>query len=205
MLAGGAEAVVTPMAIAGFGSMRAMSTRNDQPTTASRPWDRDRDGFVLAEGAAILILEDYEFASRRGARIYGELCGLRHVFGRLPHDDAGARRAAAPPRRWTFCLKGRARAPRAGRLHQRARHQHTGGRRTRGRGRQNGFRSCCQIGLGSSTKSMIGHTLGAAGAVESVISLKALTTGVVPPTINLDNPSDGCDLDFVPKTAPRKT
>ena len=203
MVAGGAEAVVTPMAIAGFASMRAMSTRNDDPGAASRPWDRDRDGFVLAEGAAILILEDYEFAERRGARIYGEVCG----YG--TSSDAYHMTTPAPGGRGAaesmdYCLKdARVRPEQVGYVNAHGTSTPAGDE-LEAEAIKKVFGATAKTLWVSSTKSMTGHTLGAAGAVESVISLKALTTGVVPPTINLDNPSDGCDLDFVPKTAREK-
>ena len=203
MVAGGAEAVVTPMAIAGFGSMRAMSTRNADPTAASRPWDRDRDGFVLAEGAAILILEDYEFAARRGARIYGEVCGYGtssdafHMTTPAP----GGRGAATSMQ---YCLTdARVRPEQVGYINAHGTSTPAGDE-LEAEAIKKVFGDSAGSTWVSSTKSMIGHTLGAAGAVESVICLMALTTGVVPPTINLDHPSEGCDLDFVPKTAREK-
>ena len=204
MLAGGSEAVVTPMAIAGFGSMRAMSTRNDTPVAASRPWDRDRDGFVLAEGAAVLVLEDYEYAARRGARIYGEVCGYGtssdayHMTTPAP----GGRGAAESMR---YCLAdGRVRPEQVDYVNAHGTSTPAGDE-LEAEAVKTVFGDSAKSIWVSSTKSMIGHTLGAAGAVESVICLKALTTGVVPPTINLDHPSDGCDLDFVPHTAREKT
>ena len=203
MVAGGAEAVVTPMAIAGFASMRAMSTRNDNPTAASRPWDRDRDGFVLSEGAAIVTLEDYEYASRRGARIYGELLGYgsssdaHHMTTPAP----GGRGAAESMR---YCLEDARVRPEQIQYINAHGTSTPAGDELETEAIKAVFGDYARGLWVSSTKSMIGHTLGAAGAVESVICLKAMQTNVVPPTINLDNPSDDCDLDYVPKTAREK-
>jgi 3-oxoacyl-[acyl-carrier-protein] synthase II len=202
-LAGGAEAVVTPMAIGGFAAMRALSTRNDQPQLASRPWDRDRDGFVLAEGAGLLILEDYEHAAKRGARIYAEVCGYGvssdayHMTSPAPGGEGAARAMKA-------CLDD-ARLNADVVEYVNAHGTSTpAGDELETHAIKTVFGAHAKNLWVSSTKSMIGHTLGAAGAVESVICLKALQTGVVPPTINLDSPSDDCDLDYVPKVAREK-
>jgi 3-oxoacyl-[acyl-carrier-protein] synthase II len=203
MVAGGTEAVVTPMAIAGFASMRALSTRNDNPQAASRPWDRDRDGFVLSEGAATLILEDYEYASARGARIYAEIVGYGvssdayHMTSPAP-GGAGAAMAmrnaledgALKPEQIDYINAHGTSTPAGDELETEA--------------VKSVFGDHAKKLWVSSTKSMIGHTLGAAGAIESVITIKALTTNTAPPTINLDNPSADCDLDYVPKTAREK-
>jgi 3-oxoacyl-[acyl-carrier-protein] synthase II len=200
MVAGGAESVVTPMAIGGFAAMRALSTRNDSPTTASRPWDRDRDGFVLSEGAAVLILEDYEYASQRGARIYAEVCGAGsssdayHMTSPSP-GGAGAAQAM------TWALKD------AGVRPDQIDYINAHGTSTpvgdelETQAVKSVFGDHAKKLWISSTKSMIGHTLGAAGAVESVICIQAMNSSLVPPTINLDNPSPDCDLDYVPKVA----
>lgn len=203
MIAGGSEAVVTPMAIGGFNSMRALSTRNDNPTAASRPWDRDRDGFVLAEGCGILILEDFEAASQRGAKIYAELCGFGlssdayHMTSPSPGGVGAAQSMAMSlkdaritPDKVDYINAHGTSTPAGDEIETEA--------------VKRVFGDHAKKLWVSSTKSMIGHTLGAAGAVESVISIQALVTGVVPPTINLDNPSEDCDLDYVPKMAREK-
>lgn len=200
MISGGVEAAVTPLAIAGFSSMRALSARNDEPTKASRPFDRNRDGFVLAEGGAILILEDYEHASRRGAKIYAELTGYgassdAYHMTSPPSDGAGAAMAMK------MALKNAALEPnKIGYINAHGTSTPTG----------DGIESTAiKYVFGdhakklwvSSTKSMTGHGLGAAGALESVYSLLALKNQIAPPTINLDSPSEDCDLDYVPHHA----
>ncbi len=203
MVVGGTEAVVTPMAIAGFSSMRALSTRNDNPEAASRPWDRDRDGFVLSEGAGMLILEDYEYASQRGARIYAEVCGYGsssdayHMTSPAP-GGAGAAQAMK-----YSLLDARLNPEQVGYINAHGTSTNAGDE-LETQAIKTVFGSHAKKVWISSTKSMIGHTLGAAGAIESVISIQVLATNTVPPTINLDNPSDGCDLDYVPKTAREK-
>lgn len=200
MIAGGSEAVVCPMAIAGFSAMRALSTRNDQPQLASRPWDRDRDGFVLSEGSATLILEDFEHASRRGAKIYGELVGYGASADayHMTSPSVGGEGAAMA---MMLALRDAGLTP-----------QHVGYINAHGTSTPVGdeietqairrvFGSHADNLWVSSTKSMTGHTLGAAGALESVFSLMTLSTGIVPPTRNLEHPSPDCDLDFVPQTA----
>ena len=203
MVAGGSEAVVTPMAVAGFSSMRALSTRNDAPTTASRPWDRDRDGFVLSEGVAMVVLEDYEYARQRGARIYAEVCGYgtsSDAFHMTSPSPGGVGAAQS----MSYCLED-----------ARIRPEQVDYVNAHGTSTPQGdeleteaikkvFGDYARKIWVSSTKSMTGHTLGAAGAVESVISILALTDSVVPPTINLDHPSEDCDLDYVPTTAREK-
>ncbi len=203
MIAGGAEAVVTPMAIAGFASMRAMSTRNDNPTAASRPWDRDRDGFVLAEGCGILILEDYEHAAQRGAKIYCEIMGAGsssdayHMTSPSPGGEGAARAMKA-------CLEDAQVSPESVDYINAHGTSTPAGDELESEAVKSVFGAHAKKLWVSSTKSMTGHTLGAAGAVESVICIQALMTGIVPPTINLDNPSPDCDLDYVPKTAREK-
>jgi 3-oxoacyl-[acyl-carrier-protein] synthase II len=203
MIAGGSEAVVTPLAIAGFASMRALSTRNDHPEAASRPWDRDRDGFVLSEGVGILVLEDYEYAAQRGARIYAEVCGYgtsSDAYHMTSPSPGGA--GAAQAMNW--CLKDARVAPeKIGYINAHGTSTPAGDE-LETQAIKSVFGESAKKVWVSSTKSMIGHTLGAAGAVESVISIQALATGTVPPTINLDNPSDDCDLDYVPKVAREK-
>lgn len=203
MVVGGSEAVVTPMAIAGFSSMRALSTRNDHPEAASRPWDRDRDGFVLSEGVGMLILEDYEYASQRGARIYAEVCGYgtsSDAYHMTSPAPGGA--GAAEAMRW--CLKDARVAPdQVGYINAHGTSTPAGDE-LETQAIKTVFGDHARKLWVSSTKSMIGHTLGAAGAVESVIAIQTLVTNTVPPTINLDNPSDDCDLDYVPKVAREK-
>lgn len=203
MIAGGAEAVVTPMAIGGFAAMRALSTRNDNPSAASRPWDRDRDGFVLAEGVGVLVLEDYEHASKRGARIYAEVCGYGassdayHMTTPSPGGEGASRAMKA-------CLEdARIRPEQVDYINAHGTSTPAGDELETEAVKRIFGDHAKKVWI-SSTKSMIGHTLGAAGAVESVICTQAMATSIVPPTINLDNPSDDCDLDYVPKVAREK-
>jgi 3-oxoacyl-[acyl-carrier-protein] synthase II len=200
MIAGGAEAAVCPLAIGGFASMRALSTRNDQPRMASRPFDRDRDGFVLSEGAAILVLEDYEHAARRGARIYAEVSGYgttsdaNHMTNPAPGGAGGAeamrlalKDALVNPEQVQYINAHGTSTPVGDGLESQAIKTVFGDHAKR-------------IWV-SSTKSMTGHSLGAAGAIESVFSIMALKENIAPPTINLENPSEDCDLDYVPLQA----
>ena len=200
MVAGGAEYSTCGTAMGGFCSARAMSTRNDEPEKASRPWDRDRDGFVLSDGAGVLVVEDYEHAKARGARIYCELVGFGmsgdafHMTS-PPEDGDGARRsmvaaladAKVNPDQVQY-VNAHATSTGVGDIAE-----------------VNAIKSCfgdhaMKLPV-SSTKSMTGHLLGAAGGVEAIFSILAMRDGVIPPTINLDNPGEGCDLDFVPHTA----
>jgi 3-oxoacyl-[acyl-carrier-protein] synthase II len=196
MLAGGAEATVCPMAIGGFSAMKALSTRNDQPKMASRPFDKDRDGFVLAEGAAILVLEDYEHAARRGARIYAEVSGYgttsdaHHMTNPAPGGAGGAgamrlalKDARISPQQVQYINAHGTSTPAGDGLETQA--------------IKSVFGDHAKKLWVSSTKSMTGHTLGAAGAIESVFSVLALKENIAPPTINLDHPSEDCDLDYV--------
>lgn len=203
MLAGGAESTICPMAVGGFASMKALSTRNDQPELASRPWDQNRDGFVLAEGAATLVLEDYEHAARRGAKIYAEVSGYglsadaHHMTTPAP-EGRGAQQAMhmtlndaqVKPEEIDYINAHGTSTPTGDGLECNA--------------IKSVFKDHAKKLMVSSTKSMTGHALGAAGALESVFSIMALQTGVVPPTINLDEPSPDCDLDFVPLKAKEK-
>ncbi|WP_028292416.1 beta-ketoacyl-ACP synthase II [Oceanobacter kriegii] len=200
MLAGGAEGSSSPLGIAGFAAARAMSTRNDEPEKASRPWDKDRDGFVLSDGAAMLVLESLEHAQARGAKIYGEVVGLgmsddAHHVTSPPEDGSGARKAMEN------ALRDAGVAP-----------EQVGYINAHGTSTQVGdiaetqaiktlFGDHAYKLAVSSTKSMTGHLLGAAGAIEAMITVLALQNGKIPPTINLDNPDEGCDLDYVPHTA----
>ncbi|MCB0341473.1 MAG: beta-ketoacyl-ACP synthase II [Pseudobdellovibrionaceae bacterium] len=200
MIAGGSEATISPLAAGGFAAMKALSTRNSSPETASRPWDVDRDGFVLSEGAAILVLEDFEHAEKRGARIYGELRG----YG--VSSDAYHMSAPSPGG------EGAARAMKSAITNAYLNVEDIGYINAHGTSTPVGDSIETQAIKSvfgdhayklwiSSTKSMTGHTLGAAGAIESVFSLMTLTKSVAPPTINLDSPSEDCDLDYVPGVA----
>jgi 3-oxoacyl-[acyl-carrier-protein] synthase II len=199
MVAGGAEMATSPVPLAAFSSMKALSARNDDPTAASRPWDRDRDGFVLGDGAGVLVLEEYEHAKARGATIYAELAGFGmsgdgyHITS-PPEDGAGAvasmknalRSAAMDPSEVGYINAHGTSTPQGDIAETRA--------------IKTVFGEKPNLAV-SSTKSMIGHLLGAAGSVEAIFSVLAIRDGVLPPTINLDNPDDACDLDYVPGTA----
>jgi 3-oxoacyl-[acyl-carrier-protein] synthase II len=200
MIAGGAEATVTELAMGGFASARALSTRNDDPAGASRPWDRDRDGFVLGEGAGAVVLEEYEHAKQRGARIYCELAG----YG--VSSDAYHMTAPAADGEGAFrCMRNAMRD--AGLGIESIDYINAHGTSTElgdvaetvAVKRLLGERAK-QVAV-NSTKSMTGHLLGAAGGVEAVFSILALVNQVSPPTINLQNPDPQCDLDYVPNTA----
>jgi 3-oxoacyl-[acyl-carrier-protein] synthase II len=193
VVAGGTEAVIHPLPIAGFASMRAMSTRNDEPERASRPWDKGRDGFVLGEGAGIVVLERADHARARGARIYARLAGAGLTSDGYdivqPHPDGdGAVRAIKA------ALRDAALDP-ADVTHVNA---HATSTPVGDMGEIRGLhRALGDHPVITSTKSMTGHLLGAAGAVESIATILAVTNGLVPPTINLDDPDDGLDLDVV--------
>ncbi len=202
VIAGGAEASITPLGVAGFAVMRALSTRNDEPQKASRPFDRDRDGFVVGEGAGILVLEEYERAKARGARIYAEIVGYAatddafhitapHECGegayecmRLALEDAGIN-----PDEVDYINAHGTSTPLNDTIETQAIKRLFG---------EHAYRIKV-----SSNKSMIGHLLGAAGAVEAIASIKTIETGIIPPTINLENPDPECDLDYVPNSAVR--
>ena len=199
-VAGGSEAAIVPLGIGGFAAMKALSTRNDEPTKASRPWDKDRDGFVMGEGAGIIVLEELEHAKKRGARVYAEVVGYGmtadayHMSAPLPNHEQAQRSM-------------RIALERAGLNASDVDYINAHGTSTP-MGDVAEVRAVKAV-LGehakstpvSSTKSMTGHLLGAAGVVETIVCVKAIQTGVVPPTINLDNPGEECDLDFVPHTA----
>ena len=196
MLAGGAEMATTRSGIAAFSSARALSTRNDEPEKASRPWDKERDGFVLSDGAGVLVLEGLEHAKARGATIYGEVVG----FGMS--DDA--HHITAPPADGDGAARSMANALRdAGLKPEEVDYINAHGTSTlvgdvaEVAAVKAVFGGHAQKLAMSSTKSMTGHLLGAAGAVEAIFSVLALRDGILPPTINLDNPDEGCDLDFV--------
>jgi 3-oxoacyl-[acyl-carrier-protein] synthase II len=199
-IAGGAEAGSSPAGMAGFCQARALSTRNDDPKRASRPWDKDRDGFVLGDGAGVLVLEEYEFAKARGARIYGELIGLgmsgdAYHITLPPEDGNGARRAMQN------ALKDAGINPEDVDYVNAHGTSTPAGDVAEATAVKGAFGDYARKLPVSSTKSMTGHLLGAAGGIEAVFSLLALRDQVIPPTINLENPGEGCDLDFVPHTA----
>jgi 3-oxoacyl-[acyl-carrier-protein] synthase II len=200
MVAGGSEMATSPTGLGGFAAARALSTRNDEPERASRPWDKDRDGFVLSDGAGALVLESLEHAQARGARIYAEIVGFGmssdafHMT--LPPDDAsGARRcmqlamkdAGVNPDEVSYINAHGTSTP-AGDVAETTAVKHALGD------------AASKVAV-SSTKSMLGHQLGAAGSVEAVLCILAIRDQVAPPTINLENPGEGCDLDYVPNTA----
>ena len=200
MVAGGAEYATAGTAIGGFCSARALSQRNDEPTKASRPWDKDRDGFVLSDGAGVLVIEEYEHAKKRGARIYCELTGFGmsadayHMTAPSESGEGGARCMVA-------AMKD-ARLDSAQVQYINAHGTSTpAGDIAEVQGIKSTFGEHAKKLMVSSTKSMTGHLLGAAGGVEAIFSILAMRDNVIPPTINLDNPGEGCDLDFVPNTA----
>jgi 3-oxoacyl-[acyl-carrier-protein] synthase II len=198
MVAGGAEATISPLGLGGFAAMRALSTRNDDPQTASRPWDRDRDGFVLGEGAGVVVLEEYEFAKARGARIYAELVG----YGRS--GDAGHMTAPnmdGPRRAMVSALRNAQINP------DQVDYLNAHGTSTplgdinETQAIKAGFGEHAKSLVVSSTKSMTGHLLGGAGGIESVFTVLSLYEQKAPPTINLHNPDPECDLDYCANTA----
>ena len=200
MIAGGAEMAFTTLGLGSFGQAKALSLRNDEPERASRPWDRDRDGFVMAEGAGAIVLEEYEQARARGARIYAELIGFgmsgdAHHITAPPEDGEGARLAMSsairdagiPPSEVDY-INAHATSTGLGDLAETIAIKRALGEHAK------------KVAV-SSTKSMTGHLLGAAGVVEAIFSILAIRDGILPPTINLENPDEGCDLDYVPRTA----
>ena len=203
MLAGGSEAVITPLTIGGFCSMKALSTRNAEPTRASRPFDKDRDGFVMGEGAGIMVLESLEHAKRRGAKIYAEIVGYGmsadayHITQPAPEGEGAVRSmrlalqdANVAPNQVDYINAHGTSTP-AGDLNETLAIKAVFGDHAR------------SLAV-SSTKSMTGHLLGAAGGIESVITVLAIAQGLLPPTINYETPDLECDLDYVPNTARRR-
>jgi 3-oxoacyl-(acyl-carrier-protein) synthase len=203
MIAGGAEAGVLPIGVAGFASMKALSTRNDEPERASRPFDRERDGFVMAEGGGAVVLEAESYARSRGARIYGELIGYGstddafHITapseggeGAVRSMRIALRKAECEPSDIDYVNAHGTSTPANDRLETVA--------------LKTVFGAIAGDVPVSSTKSMTGHMLGAAGVVEAIVCLKAIEDGIVPPTINYDYPDPECDLDYIPNTARRK-
>jgi 3-oxoacyl-[acyl-carrier-protein] synthase II len=202
MIAGGAEYSTTGTAIGGFCSARALSTRNDEPTKASRPWDKDRDGFVLSDGAGVLVLEEYEHAKARGARIYAELVGFG-MSGDAYHMTAPSENGEGAARCMVNAIKDAA-LDRSDVQYINAHGTSTpAGDVAETEAMKTCFGDHAKKLMVSSTKSMTGHLLGAAGGVEAIFSVLAIHDGVIPPTINLDAPGEGCDLDYVPHTARR--
>ena len=200
MITGGSEAAITRMGLGGFAAMRALSTRNDDPTRASRPFDRDRDGFVLSEGAGILVLEAEEIAVARGARIYAELLGYG-MSADGTHITAPDEEGRGAKRAMEHCLAD-AQAPIDSVDYVNAHGTSTGlGDLAETKAMKHVFGPHAQKFMVSSTKSQLGHLLGASGGVELVACALAIRDGVIPPTINLDNPDPECDLDYVPNTA----
>ena len=200
MITGGSEAAITRMGLGGFAAMRALSTRNDDPTRASRPFDRDRDGFVLAEGAGILVVEAEEIALARGARIYAEILGYG-MSADGTHITAPDEEGRGATRAMTLCLAD-ARASTDTVDYINAHGTSTGlGDLAETLAMKNVFGPLAKSIMVSSTKSQLGHLLGASGGVELIASALAIRDGVIPPTINLDHPDEGCDLDYVPNTA----
>ena len=200
MIAGGAEMATSPTGLGGFAAARALSTRNDDPQAASRPWDRDRDGFVLSDGAGVVVLEEYEFAKARGARIYAEVIGFGmsgdayHMTSPAPGGEGAAR-----------CMRAALRN--AGLNPEDVDYINAHGTSTPAGDK--GETDAMKAAFGahakkvavSSTKSMTGHLLGAAGGIEAVFTALSIRDQVAPPTINLDNPDPECDLDYVPGAA----
>ncbi|AMF96108.1 beta-ketoacyl-ACP synthase II [Vibrio fluvialis] len=201
MVAGGSEKASTPLGMAGFGAAKALSTRNDEPTKASRPWDKDRDGFVLGDGAGVMVLEEYEHAKARGAKIYAEIVGFGmsgdayHMTSPSEDGSGGAlameaaMRDAAVVGTQIGYVNAHGTSTPAGDVAE-----------VKGIKRALGEDGAKQV-LISSTKSMTGHLLGAAGSVEAIITVLSLVDQIVPPTINLDNPEEGLGVDLVPHTA----
>jgi 3-oxoacyl-[acyl-carrier-protein] synthase II len=200
MIAGGSEAAITPMGVGGFGALRALSTRNDEPERASRPFDKDRDGFVVGEGSGVVILEEYERARARGARVYAELVGYGmtadafHITAPSEDGDGPFRvmnraikSAGIQPADVDYINAHGTSTPHGDKVETIAIHRSFGDHAAR-------------VAV-SSTKSMTGHLLGAAGGLEAGITVLAVHHQIAPPTINLDEPDEACDLDYVPNAA----
>ena len=200
MIVGGAEMATTPVGVGGFSAARALSSRNEDPAAASRPWDKDRDGFVLSDGAGILVLEEYEFAKKRGAKIYAELSGFgmsgdAYHMTSPPNDGYGAKTSMQNSLKdaGLDCSKidyinAHGTSTKAGDLAETIAVKNLFGQKA------------SELAV-SSTKSMIGHLLGAAGAVEAIFSVLSIRDSIAPPTINLDQPDVDCDLNYVPHSA----
>lgn len=200
MVAGGAEKGSTELGIGGFGAARALSSRNESPTEASRPWDKDRDGFVLGDGAGVMVVEEYEHAKARGAKIYAELVGFgmsgdAYHMTSPPADGDGAARSML-----NAINDAQINPEQIGYINAHGTSTPTGDKAETAAVKRVFGHDAGKI-MVSSSKSMIGHLLGAAGSVESIITVMSLIDQKVSPTINLDNPDEGCDLDYVPHTA----
>jgi 3-oxoacyl-[acyl-carrier-protein] synthase II len=196
MVAGGAEKASTTLGMGGFGAARALSRRNDDPQAASRPWDKDRDGFVLGDGAGVVVVEEYEHAKARGAKIYAELVGFgmsgdAYHMTSPPSDGAGAARAMV-----NALNDAKLDASMVGYINAHGTSTPAGDIAETNAVKSVFGDNAYNVLMGS-TKSMTGHLLGAAGAIEAIFSVQALVNNAVPPTINLDNPDEGCDLDYI--------
>lgn len=200
MLAGGAEMATSPTGLAGFANAKALSTRNDAPERASRPWDRDRDGFVLSDGAGVIVLEEYGHAVKRGARIYAELIGYG-MSGDAYHMTLPSPGGEGAIRCMRNAIADAAISPEAVDYINAHGTSTPAGDVIESNAIKKVFQGHAYKVAISSTKSMVGHMLGAAGGVEAIFSILALRDQVAPPTINLDNPDPECDLDYVPHTA----
>jgi 3-oxoacyl-[acyl-carrier-protein] synthase II len=200
VIAGGAESTITPLAVGGFAAMKALSTRNDEPERASRPFDKERDGFVIGEGSGILILEERAHAIERGAKIYAEVIGYA-ANGDAHHMTAPAPEGEGAARCMRLALKDAGITP--GDIDYINAHgtstEYNDANETTAIKTVFGEQAA-KLAV-SSTKSMTGHLLGAAGAVEGIFSVLALSHGIIPPTINYENPDPACDLDYVPNQA----
>lgn len=200
MICGGTEAAITPMGVGGFGAMRALSQRNDEPQRASRPWDRDRDGFVVGEGAGIVILEELEFAKRRGAPILAEIVGYG-MSGDAYHITSPSEDGDGAYRVMRNALRDARLSP------EKVDYINAHGTSTELGDKletiavKRAFGEHSKKVMVSSTKSMTGHLLGGAGGLEAGITVLAIRDSIIPPTINLDNPDPECDLDYVPNVA----
>jgi 3-oxoacyl-[acyl-carrier-protein] synthase II len=203
MVAGGAEAAITPLTLSAFASMKALSTRNDEPTRASRPFDKDRDGFVLSEGAAIVVLEELEYAKRRGARIYAELAGYG-ATGDAFHIAAPDEQGSGAFKAMEIALKdaGVDRSE-VGYINAHGTSTPLGDKAEVGAVKRLFGEHAYKLAM-SSTKSMTGHALGAAGGIETIPTIMSIYEGVLAPTINLENPDEGFDLNFVANAAQQR-